>query len=82
VVPEITPPQPAEAPAKARVKRPQRDRRTAVGMRLASIPEAPPSAAPVEAPQPTVETPLRQVQFSAPGGTRVIWMLSTESVLD
>jgi len=52
--------------------------------RLASASEEGPEVPAVE-PDSTLlpeEPAMRQVQFAAPGGTRVLWMLSTESVVD
>lgn len=73
---------PAQAPRRPRPRRPALE-----PARLASAPEASPIPdvepdsflAPDE---PPAEPPLRQVQLEAPGGTRVIWMLSTESVVE
>jgi hypothetical protein len=69
-------PAPPSEPVRPRVSEQPRQRRSvprAEEVRLASAPVAPPVAE--EEPQP------RQIQFSTPGGTRVLWTLTPEPIL-
>lgn len=72
---------PAAAPSReetpAARPRSRRARRAATSgpVRFASLPVPP-------APAEEDEEPARQIQFSTPGGTRVIWVLSHETVVE
>lgn len=74
---------PEAAPAARPRSRHTRRAATSGPVRLASFPAPPPVPEPAPpSPAEENEEPARQIQFSTPGGTRVIWVLSHEAVVE